>query len=66
MEEMGGFDDIRGCVRISIVEEDCRKIGDRTEFVDFKLSKEFITNHHPPNSNISILFKTFSSYCFLF
>lgn len=45
MEEMGGFDDIRGCVCISIVEEDCRKIGDRTEFVDFKLSKEFIKNH---------------------
>lgn len=43
--EMGGFDDIRGCVRISIVEEDCRKIEDRTEFVDFKLSKEFIKNH---------------------
>lgn len=47
MEESrcGGFDDIRGCVRISIVEEDCRKIGDRTEFVDFKLSEEFIKNH---------------------
>lgn len=42
---MGGFDDIRGCVRISIVEEDCRKIGDRTEFVDFKLYEEFIKNH---------------------
>lgn len=48
------------------------KIGDRTEFVDFKLSKEFIKNHqsssefehfdplrYPP-------FKTSSSYCFLF
>lgn len=50
---MGGFDDIRGCVRISIVERS--EIEPSLSILSYLRSLLRIINH-PPNSNISILF----------